>query len=96
MTGIKHDKGKSDYTYLEHDMCCGVADVFTFGAGKYTRDNWKHLEGGEQRFLQAAMRHLVSINSGDLYDDESGLRHIDHAITSLMMSRWHSIQNATV
>lgn len=88
--GIKHDSGKPNYSYLEPSMLEGVTHVFDFGARKYSRDNWKKLDNGVERFFNAALRHLLAINAGQTYDEESGLPHIDHAITSLLMAVWHS------
>jgi len=91
--GIKHDKDKVDLTYFSQSILEGPARVFEFGAKKYSRNNWKQLENGYERFLQASQRHLASIYDGEWFDNvgdgHSDLPHIDHAIVSLLMARWH-------
>ena len=38
---IKHDSNKIRVGLLEPAFVLGVAEVATFGANKYTKDNWK-------------------------------------------------------
>lgn len=55
----------------------GIADVLTFGARKYHRNNWlKGLSWSET--LDSLHRHLAAIERGEEKDDESGLLHIHH------------------
>ncbi len=37
---IKHDSNKIQVSLLEPDFVLGVAEVATFGANKYAKDNW--------------------------------------------------------
>lgn len=75
--GMKFDAGKLDYTLVPWDGVEEVVKVLAFGANKYARDNWKHVES--QRYLAAAFRHLVAYNKGELTDSETGLSHLAHA-----------------
>lgn len=94
--GRKFDDGKPDFTLLPFDAIEGVAQVMMYGAEKYDRDNWRELDAPERRYLAAAFRHLAEHNNGVELDDESSLPHLDHAITSLLMARWHVFnKNAT-
>ncbi|MFO0448763.1 MAG: dATP/dGTP diphosphohydrolase domain-containing protein [Pseudomonadota bacterium] len=77
--GRKFDAGKLDYTLVPWDGLEEVVKVLEFGARKYARDNWKHVEGGEQRYQAAAFRHLIAYNQGETVDQETGLSHLAHA-----------------
>ena len=61
-----------------------VIRVLTYGAAKYERDNWKHVENGETRYLAAALRHLAAYQSGESKDEETGESHLAHAICCLV------------
>jgi hypothetical protein len=78
-TGRKFDAGKIDYTLIPWDGMEEIVKVLEFGARKYARDNWKHVEGGEQRYQAAAFRHLIAYNRGEKVDQETGLSHLAHA-----------------
>lgn len=88
MSGQKSDSGKPDYTWIPMSALDGVTRVMSFGAKKYSRDNWKQVADGVHRYIAAAMRHLASLNEGESIDPESGELHIDHALTSLIFARW--------
>lgn len=62
----------------------GVAKVGTMGAAKYSRGGWQQVPNGQQRYLDAAMRHLLKHGQGETHDAESGLAHIAHATWNLL------------
>lgn len=78
-TGMKFDSGKLDYTLVPWDGLEEVVKVLEFGAKKYARDNWRHVEGAEQRYLAAAIRHLVAYQIQQPTDEETGISHLAHA-----------------
>jgi len=81
---IKHDSEKPMISLIESQYIIGTAQVMTFGAKKYGRDNWK--QGLEMdRIYSAAMRHLLAFHGGEYIDPESGLSHLYHASAGLMM-----------
>lgn len=84
MSGVKHDQEKPDMSLLSPYAMEAIARVMTFGAKKYSRDNWR---GGiaYSRLIAAAMRHISAFNRGEDIDPESGLSHISHALCCLMM-----------
>lgn len=82
--GIKHDSGKSRVDLIEPQFILGVGDVMHYGAKKYTAHNWKNNLAVE-RLYAAAQRHLLAFWSGEIHDAESGLSHLYHASTNLMM-----------
>jgi len=51
-----------------------VVDVFTYGAGKYSRGGWQRVDRGVERYTDAMLRHLLQ-EGRSVYDAESGLRH---------------------
>ncbi len=82
--GVKHDEGKVDYSLLPIEATEAMLRVLEFGAKKYARFNFR--KGFKQsRLLAAAFRHITSHMRGEDYDPESGLRHLAHAISCLMM-----------
>tara|TARA_R110002153_G_scaffold249071_1_gene405326 strand:+ start:4492 stop:5250 length:759 start_codon:yes stop_codon:yes gene_type:complete len=60
-----------------------LAKVLTFGASKYKPNNWKECSD-TGRYLAAAHRHLNAIITGEDYDPETGLPHLDHMLCNLM------------
>jgi hypothetical protein len=90
--GKKWDLGKPRWDLLPWDAIYGVVNVLTYGAEKYEDRNW---EKGMQfsRLFAATMRHLTAWWNGPMTghpvarDQESGLLHLDHAITDLLFLR---------
>jgi len=76
--GRKFDGDKRDYTLLPWDALEEIVKVLEFGAKKYDRDNWKHVDDAQHRYTKAALRHLVAHTKGEANDTESGLSHLAH------------------
>lgn len=55
-----------------------VALVGSFGAEKYGKNSWRHVENGITRYLNAEYRHKLQRATGEKYDRESGLPHAAH------------------
>ena len=83
-TGLKHDRGKLRYDLVPPAALKNVAEVLTFGASKYSDNNWKNVYPFESRYIAAAIRHIEAYRQGEILDDESGLPHLAHASTCLM------------
>ena len=79
MSGIKHDGGKLRYSLLPWGSITKIVEVLEFGANKYAVDNWQKVADGQNRYFDAAMRHLIAYRSGEKVDPESGLNHLAHA-----------------
>jgi hypothetical protein len=82
--GMKFDHGKPRYDLVPWAALDDVVRVLTYGAQKYADNNWQHVEGKEQRYPAAAMRHISAYLQGQKYDPETGLNHMAHAICSLL------------
>ena len=54
-----------------------VAKVGTFGAKKYSRGGWQHVENGAERYYDALWRHLLDERHEPI-DQDSGLLHSAH------------------
>jgi hypothetical protein len=76
--GMKFDGGKRDFTLLPWAGVEEIVKVLEFGAAKYSRDNWRHVDDAEHRYTKAAFRHLIAYNNGEINDPESGLPHLAH------------------
>ena len=76
----KHDNAKLRPTLLPMVSLDLVLEVLEFGAKKYATNNWKTVPDGEQRYLDAMLRHTMAVAKGEVIDEESGLTHMAHAV----------------
>jgi len=86
-TGIKLDADKTRLDLLDAEWLEEVGKVLTFGAKKYSAENWR---GGisYSRLYAAALRHLMAFKSGVELDSETGLSHLAHASCCLQFLHW--------
>ncbi|MFG0245700.1 MAG: dATP/dGTP diphosphohydrolase domain-containing protein [Phycisphaerales bacterium JB052] len=80
----KHDQGKPMVDLIPPQPLLEVAQVFTYGAKKYSAGNWTKAPS-IRRYMAATMRHILAFMSGENTDPESGLPHLAHAATNLMI-----------
>lgn len=75
--GSKADGGKPLVSLVSTPAIMGLARVLTFGATKYSADNWR---GGFawRRLINSLLRHSLEFSDGQDIDAESGLPIIDH------------------
>lgn len=78
--GLKFDKGKLRYSLIPTVATKALAEVLTFGAEKYAPNSWQTVPNGEERYLDALIRHLEAYRSGEVIDPESGLSHLSHLL----------------
>ena len=81
--GCKLDAGKVMANLLldfRHALLA-VAEVATYGAGKYSRGGWRYVPDGYDRYTGAMLRHLLADTP-----DESGLDH-DYMVAWNALSR---------
>lgn len=83
-TATKFDNGKVMMGLLPPLAKQRIAEVFTFGANKYSSWNWSK---GMQfsRLYDALQRHLTAWEMGEDIDPESGKSHLAHAGCCIMM-----------
>jgi hypothetical protein len=84
--GVKYDSGKPEFRLIPQRALEDVAKVMTHGAKKYAPDNWRKVPNGHNRYMDAALRHINAHLQGNVRDEESGERHLAHAVCSLMMA----------
>ncbi len=90
--GKKTDLGKPDWSLLPLDAIEEAVKVLTFGATKYSRDNWKNLK--RNRVYAAIFRHLKAYQDNpDKLDDETGMLHVSHALCEMIFLTWMIINN---
>lgn len=77
--GAKLDNGKLLAGILQQwpRALTAVLEVATFGANKYTRGGWEHVDNGVERYTDAMFRHLLKEPLEPL-DQDSGLAHDAH------------------
>lgn len=82
--GLKFDSDKPGTDLLPASALIEIAEVFDFGAKKYSRFNW--LKGMKVlRLYGALLRHLFAWYMREDIDSESGKRHLAHAGCCMLM-----------
>lgn len=82
--GMKYDEDKPQYSLIPANALLEVVKVLTFGAKKYSPDNWRRVEDAERRYFDAANRHMWQWAMGEELDDETGLHHLASAVSNLL------------
>ena len=81
---MKYDTGKPLMALLPPKATLEVARILTYGANKYSIDNWKTTSDSDVRYLSAVLRHIFQHLEGEELDEETGMSHLAHAICSLL------------
>ncbi len=74
---LKFDSAKPRVALVPPSLILGVAKVLTYGAKKYKANNWRKTPDIES-YISALHRHMLAWQSGEEYDPESGLHHLEH------------------
>ena len=83
VSGTKYDQDKVRLELIPVAALTEVAKVMTFGAKKYSANNWR--QGFKwTRLVGSAMRHLMSWAGGEDKDPESGLSHLSHCACCIL------------
>jgi len=82
--GTKDDAGKTRFSLVPVEALTAIAGVFTYGAKKYSEDNWRNGMSW-RRMLDPLKRHIAAWEGGEDLDPESGYHHLAHAGCCLMM-----------
>ncbi len=83
MDGVKYDEDKPNWSLVCWPFLDECVKVLTYGAKKYSPDNWKKVPDLKNRYFAACMRHLSAYREGEAMD-ESGFHHLAHAFCSMM------------
>jgi len=81
--GKKYDNDKPQYSLVPPDALHETVKVLTFGASKYSPENWRHVPDLQRRYLDALQRHLYAYQKDQKQDPESGMHHLAHAACCL-------------
>ena len=87
--GIKYDQDKPDWSLLPWDVLEQATKVMTYGAKKYSPDNWLKVPDAKKRYFAAFLRHWKDATSGEVLDPESGLPHYAHMVCCALMLAGH-------
>lgn len=88
--GAKLDAGKPNLALVFggfHQSLREVGDVGTYGATKYSPNGWKEVSNAEERYLSAALRHILAYLGGERNDPDTGINHLAHASWNTLASR---------
>lgn len=89
--GAKADQGKAPVEFITQFGPCleEVSRLAEYGAVKYSREGWKHVLGGKERYTSAMLRHLFA-EDRELIDPETDLHHAT-AVAWNALARLHFI-----
>ena len=84
---MKYDEGKPKIHLVPPEAIIEAARVFGFGAEKYGKNNWRQdiHKFPVSRHYSSIQRHLMAYMMGEDNDPESGLPHLSHALTQMMI-----------
>jgi hypothetical protein len=92
--GTKFDSLKPRWSLIPKGVIAQVVDVLTFGAAKYSSDNWMYV--APDKYYNALNRHIDAWRNGEKLDEETGKHHLAHALCCLMFMLWHDDNKPTV
>lgn len=79
---VKDFKNKLQYDLIPPEVTKSLAKVLTYGANKYSPNNWKNCKD-KDIYISALYRHIEEWRSGNKNDDETGFNHLEHALCNL-------------
>lgn len=80
---IRYDNEKPRMDLIDPDFLEGLAKVLTFGARKYSPNNWRN-GFYYSRVISSIYRHLIAFQRGEDCDPESGESHLYHLGCNVM------------
>jgi len=81
--GQKFDNEKIAYELVPVGSIEGLAKILTYGAVKYTPNNWRNVRP-INRYYGALLRHVEAVRKGEWLDQESGMPHLHHALCNVV------------
>ena len=94
----KFDENKTPFGLVPPEALAQIADVLGFGAEKYGVNNWR-IDGDSTSWIRtysSVQRHLNTWHGGEDIDPESGMSHLAHAATQIMILMTHAIEHPEV
>lgn len=92
MKGDKFDDGKPQPRLLPPVPVMAIVGVLTFGAAKYSVDNWQEVPNAVDRYTDALLRHVFAWMGGERVDQESKLHHLAHAGCCVLFLLWFELK----
>ena len=92
LKGVKYDQGKLQWHLFPFKAAGEIVKVLMHGARKYSPDNWQYVDDFENRYFDAAMRHMTDYLAGKRHDKDSGLLILAHAACDLLFLIWKEMQ----
>ena len=88
---MKDDNIKAPIRLIPPDIILDLAKTLAFGAQKYGEWNWRDDGSNTEhmRTYDSIQRHLLSYANGEDIDKESGLHHLSHAATQIIILMTH-------
>lgn len=87
--GLKDDENKIMLDLIYPYWIEEIGKVLTYGAKKYKPNSWQNTQDGINKHYAAALRHILAFRKGEVFDKESGLNHLSHAISNLFFVMDH-------
>ena len=86
--GVKTDTGKPRYGLIPPFALQQVAICLTEGLKTHpTKDNWKLVKDGKERFLESLERHFQQYKMGEVFDrDEPNVRNLAAVIVNALFA----------
>jgi len=90
----RKDQSKRQWHLLPMQLISGVIDVFqaAIDSGKYKAFSWMEMKAPNITCENSLKRHQEKIEGGEIFDDETGLMHIDHQIANLIIKKYHMMK----
>lgn len=83
---VKYDRDKPPLALISPQFRMEIGKVLKYGEAKYGEANWLRHSGLKvTRLTSAAERHLAAWETGESLDPETGLSHLAHAASCMMM-----------
>ena len=87
-SGARYNTGKVKLHMIPFETLEGEARVWEYGTQKYALGNW--MKGAPWSVpFDCLMRHLTALQSGELYDKESGELHTSHILCNARMLEFY-------
>lgn len=94
LEGKKFDQEKPDWSLLPFSTLQGIVRILTFGARKYSRNNWMQVPDAKNRYTAALLRHFAAWQAGEAKDPETGQSHLYHTGCCLLFLIWFEEKEA--